>query len=427
MANAKSEHDTLPKLGKVNEVCKEWTIREDGALAYHLQNQEINQHYESNRFRNAVVREDFPRALDEQVREQQLAEQAAAVYHQMLAEQEEIDGIYAKQLATKLELEEKSKIKVLDVSKEKPDMHLLVEKLQGASIRPQPFHMSVQDRNGSHSSTKLNNINHGDPDLYVEPCRSTSNSRINKLDDLSMVDIGIPLDDASVREIQEHRDAQLARHLQEQENSGEQSQLIKDRMLAMEVQDKELAKLLQERERQKVKRARERAKQKSLAKKQQDINQIMPDDSYSNPIDLLPTSQTVAVTNEDINYAFPINTTPPKLPPPARPTQLDLKTSNKPLQSTSSPSQHVNIAMAIDPTYNRRSQHSIPFYDTSSSSTVTTSTSSSSPSMLLPSPELVQPEQDNNVPPYMPIQGQRRMASLEKKPKKKSKDNCKQQ
>ncbi|KAF5289956.1 hypothetical protein FQR65_LT11703, partial [Abscondita terminalis] len=114
--------------------------REDGALAYHLQNQEISEHLQGNRFRNAVVREDFPRALDEQIREQQLAEQAAAVYHQMLAEQEE--------------------------------------------------------------------------------------------------------------------------ELQEQEDSSEQLQLNRDRLLAIEAQDKELAKLLQERERQKAKRARERAKQK---------------------------------------------------------------------------------------------------------------------------------------------------------------------
>jgi hypothetical protein len=37
-------------------------------------------------------------------------------------------------------------------------------------------------------------------------------------------------------------------------------------------------------------------------------------------------------------------------------------------------------------------------------------------------------DDDSPVPPYMPIQGQRRSASLEKKSKKgRSKDSCKQQ
>lgn len=99
----------------------------------------------------------------------------------------------------------------------------------------------------------------------------------------------------------------------------------RDRMLAIEAQDKELAKLLQERERAKVKRARERAKQKALAKKQlqqqQQQNQVMPDDAYSFPADIIQpdtenvnysevvnarTSQHHSVETEDeMNYSFP--------------------------------------------------------------------------------------------------------------------------
>lgn len=40
---------------------------------------------------------------------------------------------------------------------------------------------------------------------------------------------------------------ELARQLQEEEGNSEESQVIRDRMLAIEAQDKELAKLLQER------------------------------------------------------------------------------------------------------------------------------------------------------------------------------------
>lgn len=66
-------------------------VREDSALAYRLQNEEFSDHLSGNRFRNAVVREDFPRAKNEQIKEQEMAEQAAAIYHRMLQEQEEHD------------------------------------------------------------------------------------------------------------------------------------------------------------------------------------------------------------------------------------------------------------------------------------------------------------------------------------------------
>lgn len=98
IGDSKSHTDSTPKSGRVTEVCKEWLVREDGALAYRLQAQEINEHYSSNKSRNAQVREDFPCAYVEQLKEQKLAEQAAAVYHKMLAEQEEIDNKIAKEL-----------------------------------------------------------------------------------------------------------------------------------------------------------------------------------------------------------------------------------------------------------------------------------------------------------------------------------------
>lgn len=47
----------------------------------------VTEHYSGNKHRNAQVRQDFPCAVDEQVREQHLAEQAAALYHQMILEQ----------------------------------------------------------------------------------------------------------------------------------------------------------------------------------------------------------------------------------------------------------------------------------------------------------------------------------------------------
>uniref|UniRef100_A0A182NU08 CCDC50_N domain-containing protein n=1 Tax=Anopheles dirus TaxID=7168 RepID=A0A182NU08_9DIPT len=97
--------DTFPKSGRVTEVCKEWLVREDGALAYQLQNQEINEHYKGNKQRNQIVRQDFPTALSEQIREKEDAERQAALYHQMINEQEEMDAKVARGIADQLNRE----------------------------------------------------------------------------------------------------------------------------------------------------------------------------------------------------------------------------------------------------------------------------------------------------------------------------------
>lgn len=109
-------------------MCKEWIVREDNALAHRLQSQEskskltikqytefnffffqfrivVNEHYKGNRFRNQVVRQDFPTALNEQNKEKENAERQAALYHQMINEQEEADAKVARDLADKLRVE----------------------------------------------------------------------------------------------------------------------------------------------------------------------------------------------------------------------------------------------------------------------------------------------------------------------------------
>lgn len=225
--------------------------------------------------------------------------------------------------------------------------------------------------------------NHEPPhdDLYTEPYKSSDQELQERLSKIDIAEIGVPVDEVIERQIQEEKDAELARKLQEQENKKEPTQVDRDRMLAIEAQDKELAKMLQERERAKAKRAKERAKQKALVKKQQqqmqvqhDPNSIMPDDSYSFPADVLPQNSANAQKfslnrsdsqeqyEEDLNYSFPVdvlhkqdnkrypiqkefdqvksssdvkilNCLGPSdnhpyndnVPPPVRPTQLDLR------------------------------------------------------------------------------------------------------
>lgn len=62
----------------------------------------VSEHYRGNRYRNQVVRQDFPTALTEQIKEQDIAKQQAALYHQMVNAQAEADAVIALQLAEKL-------------------------------------------------------------------------------------------------------------------------------------------------------------------------------------------------------------------------------------------------------------------------------------------------------------------------------------
>lgn len=381
MSNTKvPERESLPKTGRVNEVCQEWMVREDSALAYRLQHEEFDEHLSGNRFRNALVREDIPRAKDEQLREQRMAEQAAAIYQKMLAEQEEVDKKIAKDLADNIEREERNKRRVIELRDQEIAKQLLekerlkVERLHQLPItgpnspqKPAQLPPKIEGQLSPHRPNSLNyraNLPRRQAlamplpqtttpeviDLYTEPLRTNHFNEIssaesynepytatqNLSDQLNRIDIaeiGLPINELTERQIQEERDAELARQLQEQEGSLEDTLLNRDRMLAIEAQDKELAKLLQERERAKAKRARERAKQKALVKRQQQqmeqeqergVNQLMPDDSYAFPADVLPQHvshvprsvaaypDVYAVPNpdEDVSYSLPADVLP---------------------------------------------------------------------------------------------------------------------
>ena len=66
---ASSDSDTLPSGGHVSRLRSGWAVHEDGALAQRLQSEEISTHLQSNKQRNNQIREDLPRARQEQVRE----------------------------------------------------------------------------------------------------------------------------------------------------------------------------------------------------------------------------------------------------------------------------------------------------------------------------------------------------------------------
>ncbi|XP_050443390.1 coiled-coil domain-containing protein 50 [Adelges cooleyi] len=311
-ANRKKTSDTLPKPGKVNAVCKEWLVHEDGALAYHLQKLEVDEHYSGNRSRNAIVRQDLPTAREEQEREIREAEQR---YCAFIKEQEKRDLKLAMELAG--HIAKKKNAEELSLKIAAPTEHVRQGILKKPSL-PAP-----------------------DIRLEEEPKEYTEFDIDDILQDLDY-------EEEQNRRIQEAKDAELARRLQDQERPL--SIEDRDRLIAIETQDCELAKLLQDKEKSRLKRAREKAKQKALLKKQQ-----------QQQLEELPENTAPVVSQEPLS----------------------------------------NIAIAIDPTYNQRRAEKQ--YDAPCSS-----------SSVLPSPLV-------DVPPYMPIQGQRRNQG-EKKKKSKAAD-----
>uniref|UniRef100_A0A1B6E2B7 Coiled-coil domain-containing protein n=1 Tax=Clastoptera arizonana TaxID=38151 RepID=A0A1B6E2B7_9HEMI len=242
--------DTLPKPGRVNEVCKEWLVHEDGALAYQLQKEEVDQHYTGNKSRNAIIREDLPKARHEQKIEE---EEALAKYHQMIFLQEEKDAKIAMQLAEKIEREE-------------------AEKKYRLELNDQEIARQIQEReklsvNRAHALVAVGDIN-----SVGLPCADISEPKlINQLRGIKLkesssglvcsANLTKPLliksghgvvykveKEEEFRKFQELKDEELAKTLQEQENNFEPiDQLDKDRLIAIEAQDQELARLLQER------------------------------------------------------------------------------------------------------------------------------------------------------------------------------------
>ncbi|XP_036329837.1 adenylate cyclase, terminal-differentiation specific-like [Rhagoletis pomonella] len=143
------------------KLCKEWLVREDSALAYKLQSQEINDFYKGNRQRNAVVREDFPTALNEQIKEKEQAERQVEMYRSRLLEQEAYDKRVAKEIAEKLErnLQEQRQRELLESEEMAQQMQELYVNLpppmrgKAHALPPRPAKASILQQNPNEPST----------------------------------------------------------------------------------------------------------------------------------------------------------------------------------------------------------------------------------------------------------------------------------
>ncbi|XP_014243094.1 coiled-coil domain-containing protein 50 [Cimex lectularius] len=320
----------------VNEVCREWSVREDNALAYQLQQLEVERHYSGNKSRNAIVRQDCRIARHAQ----RLAHEEAQELLRRKALREQHDAEVARAIAERLEREE-------------------CEKLRRLEVEDQRIAKQIQDR----EKKKIGDFNSiglplpSDPGLpghllHHSPhraphCPSPGVCRSLPNDDIDQPPWPAPPQDIDRLE-QEKLDEELAKRLQLEEETS--THLDRDRLLAIEVQDTELAKMLHQKEKARAKKIREKARNKAALKKQ------MEEEANSGAV------------SHNLNH----------MP---------------------------NIAMAIDPTYvspEKHQKHHAGFV-----------TSQPPPHFLL-HPDILNLDEEE-APPYMPVQGQKRSAEKKKK------------
>ncbi|XP_033763598.1 mediator of RNA polymerase II transcription subunit 15-like isoform X2 [Pecten maximus] len=308
--------DTMPRQGKVENVCKQWLVHEDGAMAYNMQNQEIERHYGLNRFNRRTVREDIPVAkvlqTDEEVRQQEerynelqaLRAQADEDQEIALRVMQEIEGEEAarqrerelrdEEIARAAQEKETQKYeRYLEKKREKvlkKERHILERQLEqhmvearlaageeGLDDAMQGMYMSTAGDRGSFSGRQVNGGRKVTPGGIIE-------------DDGDFSDFfAIPdhIDDSQKKVVQEMQDEELARLLQEQEHKRTKAEVDRNKLKEIEEQDERLAKIIQEQDKLRMKRAKQRKKQQQQEehRRQQQMTNNSP---ASRPLPDLP-------------------------------------------------------------------------------------------------------------------------------------------
>ncbi|KAH7958738.1 hypothetical protein HPB49_004394 [Dermacentor silvarum] len=371
----------------------------------------VNQRYNLNRTNNQLLRADLPVAKTVQRTEEEEADFIRRTYEEMLKQQEEHDAKVALELQQQLQREA-----ALHAAAQEEDQFYATHVF---------LNLSADD--ALPSVLKRLSIGEDTSGAFFDDSESRD-------EDFSDFCLQPPpgLSGEDLRKFQEEQDAELARLLQEQETKRRGAS-ANDRQIAMEAQDRELAKMLQDQEKARLRRARERARQKALLQQQQQTNPIEEPNSSGQHV---PLGDLSGEPLENSSAA---------------------KADGEPVGAAAflvGPSGVKNIATEIDPTFSRRkpslerrgsgrrsssrSPHNTldPLEGAADSTTPpgTISGSSSTIGGSTSSPALANAcyvdldDGEGAVPPYMPIQGQRRSSSFEKGKKgKKAKDACKTQ
>lgn len=294
MAEAKEEQN-LPPEGRVQEVRKQFSVHEDGALAYRIQNQEIEQHYGINRNNRRTVREDIPVARICQSHEEIEAQKERMRKLAALQAQAEADEIVARRINRQVQdevrrdetirvMEDEELAKLLqDKEKKKYEKYLEKkrerklkkerEKLEQQLARtteearlalPQTNGSEVEQVSAEMEAVRIQGPAAAGPNGVTRyKCRITPAGRIEDDGDFSDF-FAVPPDNLHPEEweiMQQQQDEELARLLQEQEHKRSKAEVDRDKLREIELRDEQLAAIIQEQERLKEKKYKQKKQQ----------------------------------------------------------------------------------------------------------------------------------------------------------------------
>jgi hypothetical protein len=256
--------------GKVEQVCRQWLVHEDGGLAYRLQSDEIQDHLKQNKVKSRLVRADLLQAqtmqqfemLEKQVQhehqQQVMDEQLAKEMQLKLIEEEQRQAIEKQRLA---EQDERLAQKLADKERQKVLRRKLAkEQAQIEKIKRERLRLAA------------------DFDLPIDSIERVADD-LNELDlsDFCMKPPG-QLSGDQLNQFVADQDEELARFLQMYENQRKTA-AAQDQQTMVESQDHEIARLLFEEEKAKVRRAKEKRLQKQMQKQRSSqASSLLPDD-----------------------------------------------------------------------------------------------------------------------------------------------------
>ncbi|XP_072012301.1 coiled-coil domain-containing protein 50-like isoform X2 [Engystomops pustulosus] len=202
-------------LPRVNEVCRDFAVLEDGALAHCLQEQEIEQHYASNVRKNKLVQKDI-RIAKKLQDEEDLQSKVFSLEQQKQIE--ELDSEYARAIQEELQRKAQECLQREEEDKE------IAKRLQ--QLEEEELQRNVQERSRGGEETRSS--------FSIEPL------------DWKMAELHVQSSDQLLK------DEELARRLQEEEEKRiaklKRHEQHEDFRAAQVAQDEEIAKYIQQQE-----------------------------------------------------------------------------------------------------------------------------------------------------------------------------------
>lgn len=255
--DANTEQVVQPQAG-VSEVCRQWSIFEDGAIAHRLQDQEFSEHYLLNRDTRRAVAGDICVARIVQRAEDNTGTQRLVDEQLQLMELEERDERVAKRLQQELEQQERMKLKSIEEADRE-----LAKKMQEKEQRK---YQRYQEKKRQKELERERRRMQGEAEL-TQIDGTEAYVKVSSEDQLNQVIDNVQLEDGLEDKRQrfpppnrvvplEDRDADVARCLQAEERNRAGNSKHDE----LEAKDYQLAKVMQEQEVLKARRMDRRGK-----------------------------------------------------------------------------------------------------------------------------------------------------------------------